>query len=180
MLSFHHGCQIAVYCHPNDGRLQALAYFLDQKTVKEPSTHTLEQRIRCTYTGFVPQLHKRYIDDVVGASQCSRLELEDFNNYISNFHPALQFTSNISDLPLPFLDIKLKINNHSIQTSGHYKETDTHNYFHHKSLHPEHCKQAIPYSQLLQLRRICSDNDNLRKISTVSRGVNTTSRTRFH
>ena len=26
---------------PNDGGLQALAYFLDQRTVKEPSTHTL-------------------------------------------------------------------------------------------------------------------------------------------
>ena len=189
---------------PNDGGLQALAYFLDQRTVKEPSTHTLvrlaelvltlnafsfdnqhyrqiggvamgsrmgpnyaclfvgyiEERIRSTYTGFVPQLHKCYIDEVVGAAQCSRLELEDFINHVSNFHPALQFTSNISDLELPFLDIKLKINNHSIQTSVHYKETDTHNYLHHTSLHPDHCKQAIPYSQLLQLRRICSDNDD--------------------
>ena len=134
---------------PNDGGLQALAYFLDQRTVKEPSTHTLvrltelvltlnafsfdnqhyrqiggvamgsrmgpnyaclfvgyiEERIRSTYTGFVPQLHKRYIDDVVRAAQRSRLELEDFIIHVSNFHPALQFTSNISDLELPFLDI---------------------------------------------------------------------------
>ena len=181
---------------PNDGGLQALAFFLDRRTVKEPSTHTLvrlaelvltlnafsfddqhyrqiggvamgstmgpkyaclfvgyiEERIRSTYTSFVPQLHKRYIDDVVGAAQCSRLELENFINHVFNFHPALQFTSNISDLELPFLDIKLKINNHSIQTSVHYKETDTHNYLHHTSLHPDHCKQAIPYSQLLRLR----------------------------
>ena len=189
---------------PNDGGLQALSYFLDQRTIKEPSTHTLvrlaelvltlnafsfdhehyrqiggvamgskmgpnyaclfvgyiEERIRSAYTGFVPQLHKRYIDDVVGAAQCSRLELDDFINYVSNFHPALQFTSNISDLELPFLDIKLKINNHNIQTSVHYKATDTHNYLHHTSLHPDHCKQAIPYSQFLRLRRICSDNDD--------------------
>ena len=156
---------------PNDGGLQALSYFLDQRTIKEPSTHTLvrpvltlnafsfddqhyrqigvamgskmgpnyaclfvgysEERIRSAYTGFVPQLHKRYIDDVVGAAQCSRLELDDFINYVSNFHPALQFTSNISDLELLFLDIKLKINNYNIQTSVHYKATDTHNYLHH-------------------------------------------------
>ena len=120
----------------------------------------IEEQIRSTYTGFVPQLHKRYIDDVVGDAQCSRLGLEYFINYVSNFHPALQFTSNISDLELPFLDIKLKINNHSIQTSVHYKETDTHNYLHHTSLHPDHCKQAISYSQLLRLHRICSDNDD--------------------
>ena len=31
---------------------------------------------------------------------------------------------------------------------------------HFTSLHPDHCKQAIPYSQLLRLRRICSDNDD--------------------
>ena len=134
---------------PNAGGLQAVAYFLDQRTVKEPSTHILlrlaelaftlnafffddqhhrqiggvamgsrmgpnyacpfvgyiEERIRSAYPGFVPQLHKRYIDDVVGAARCSRLELEDFINYISNFHPALQITSNISDLELPFPDI---------------------------------------------------------------------------
>ena len=102
---------------PNDSGLQALSYFLDQRTIKEPSTYTLvrlaelvltlnafsfddqhyrqiggvgmgskmgpndaclfvgyiEERIRSSYTGFVRQLHKRYIDDVVGAAQCSRL-----------------------------------------------------------------------------------------------------------
>ena len=120
----------------------------------------IEERIRSVYTGFVPQLHKRYIDDVGGAAHCIRLKLEDFINYVSNFHPALQFASTISDFELPFLDIKLKVNNHSIQTSVHYKATDTHNYLHHTSFHPDHCKQAIPYSQFLRLRRICSDNDD--------------------
>ena len=70
----------------------------------------IEERIRSAYTGFVPQLNKRYIDDVVGAAQCSRLELKDFINYVSNFHPALQFTTNISDLELPFLHIKVAQN----------------------------------------------------------------------
>ena len=28
----------------------------------------VEQQIREQYTGFIPQLHKRYIDDVVGAA----------------------------------------------------------------------------------------------------------------
>ena len=115
---------------------------------------------RTRYTGLVPQLHKRYIDDVVGAAQCSRHDLEDYVDYVSNFHPAIQFTSTISELELPFLDIQLRINNNKIQTSVHYKETDTHNYLHHTSLHPDHCKQAIPYSLFLRLRRICSDDDD--------------------
>lgn len=178
---------------PNHDELQALTYFLDQRTVKEPSTPTLtrlaelvlnlnafsfndqhccqnggvamgskmgpnyvcllvgyiEEQVRSNYNGFVPQLHKRYIDDVVGAAQCSRLDLEEFINYVSNYHPALQFTCNISELELPFLDIKLAIKNNTLQTSVHYKETDRHNYLHHTSLHPDHCNKAIPYNQFL-------------------------------
>ena len=41
-----------------------------------------------------------------------------------------------------------------------YKETDTHNYLHFSSFHPDHCKRAIPYSQFLRLRRLCSDDDD--------------------
>ena len=65
----------------------------------------IEERIRSAYTGFVPQLHKCYIDDVVGAAQCSRVELEDCINYVSNFHPAFQFTSNIVTSNRPFLTL---------------------------------------------------------------------------
>ena len=35
---------------PNDGGLQALAYFLDQRTVKEPSTHTLVRLVELVLT----------------------------------------------------------------------------------------------------------------------------------
>ena len=125
---------------PNDDGLQALPYFLDQRTAKVPSTHTLvrlaelvltlnafsfddqhyrqiggvamgskmgpnyaclfvgyvEERIRSAYTGFITQLHKRYVDDIVGAALSSHLELEDFINYVSNFHPASSMQSPIA------------------------------------------------------------------------------------
>lgn len=137
---------------PNCG-LQALAYFLDKRDVKEPSTSTLtilaellltlnsfsfnneyyrqldgvamgskmgpnyaclfvghvEQQIREQYTGFVPQLHKRYIHDIVGVASCRREELKVFIDFVSNFHPALQFTPTITDTELPFLGINLHI-----------------------------------------------------------------------
>ena len=115
----------------------------------------IKEQIRASYTGFIPQLHKRYIDDVVGAAQCSRSDLEEYIDYVSNFHPALKFTSTISELELPFLDISLRISNNDIQTSVFYKETDTHNYLYYTSLYPNHCKRAVTYSQLLRLRRIC-------------------------
>ena len=64
----------------------------------------VEEQIGQQYTGTVPQLHKRYIDDVVVIACCSRFELEDYIAFVSHFHPALQFTHTISQTELPFLD----------------------------------------------------------------------------
>ena len=36
----------------------------------------MEEAILSQYTRFIPQLHKRYIDDVVGAACCDRKDLE--------------------------------------------------------------------------------------------------------
>ena len=69
----------------------------------------VEHQIREQYTGFTPQLHKRYMDDIVGAASCRREELESFIDFVSNFQPALQFTSNITETELPFMDINLRI-----------------------------------------------------------------------
>ena len=148
---------------PNNSGLEALAHFLDKRTVLEPPTSTLtrlaelvltlnaftfngefykqtggvamgskmgpnyaclfvgyiEEQIARQYTGFVPQLHKRYIDDVLGVACCSRLELDNYINFVSNFHPALQFTHTISASDISFLDINLRITNDRISTSIH-------------------------------------------------------------
>ena len=45
-----------------------------------------------------------------------------------------------------------------VSTTIHYKATDTHNYLEYTSSHPTHCRNAIPFSQFLRLRRICSDD----------------------
>ena len=119
------------------------------------------EQIREQYTGFIPQLHKRYIDDIVGAASCQRDELENFIDFVSNLHPALQFTSTITETELPFLDINLHISKDRIQTSIFHEETDTQNYLYFSSFHSDHCKRAIPYSQFLHLRRLCSDDDDL-------------------
>ena len=87
----------------------------------------VEQQICEQYPGFTPQLHKRYIYDIAGAASCRREELEAFIDFVSNFHPALQFTSTITERELPLLDINLHISDDKIQTSIYYKETD--NYY---------------------------------------------------
>ena len=97
---------------------------------------------------------------MVGVAFCSRVQLEESIDFVSNFHLALQFTHTISDTELPFLDINLHISDHGISTSVHYKVTHTHSYIYHQSSHPRNCKESLPKSQLLRLRRLCSDDSD--------------------
>ena len=90
------------------------------------------------YTGFIPQLLKRYIDDVVVTS--------------------IQLSSSLQ--PSANWNCRTSINVDKLQTLVHYKATDRHNNLHFSSLQPDRCKGAIPYSQFLRLRRICSDYDD--------------------
>ena len=68
----------------------------------------VEEQIFQQYPGKKPDLYKRYIDDIAGAASCSKNELDNFAEFINNFHPSLKFTWAISDNQLPFLDLLLK------------------------------------------------------------------------
>ena len=120
----------------------------------------IEEQIFDQYTGTKPALYKRYIDDIAGATSGTREEIEDFATYANGFHPSLNFTWVISDAQLPFLDLCLKPTSDRLLTSIHYKETDTHSYLNYTSSHPARCKNSIPYSQFLRLRRICSEEND--------------------
>ncbi|XP_072435478.1 uncharacterized protein [Chiloscyllium punctatum] len=117
----------------------------------------VEQTTFRNYTGTTPYLFFRYIHDCIGATSCSRKEVEQFLNFTNTFHPDLKFTWTISDTSLLFLD--LSINDDRIDTNIFYKPTDSHSYLDYTSSHPTSCKNAIPYSQFLRLRRICSQED---------------------
>ena len=82
------------------------------------------------------------------------------NCLCTSVHLALKYTWEISDTSLAFLDIKLSIEGNGLCTSVHYKPTDSHSYLLHSSSHPSHVKNSIPYSQLLRLRRLCSEDSD--------------------
>ena len=60
---------------------------------------------------------KRYIDDGIGAANLHRHELMQFINFVCNFHPAIEYTYEISELTTTFLDICLRIDGDAISTS---------------------------------------------------------------
>ena len=120
----------------------------------------IEHKFFNQYNGPKPELYRRYIDDCVGATSSTREELNQFITAVNSFHPALKYTWEISDSSLAFLDIKLSIEGNGLCTSVHYKPTDSHSYLLYSSSHPSHVKNSIPYSQLLRLRRLCSEDSD--------------------
>ena len=102
----------------------------------------VEKQIFEQYTDPKPDYLGRYTDYCVGTASCSRGELEQFINYVNNFHPALQFTWEISETSVAFLDILVSINDNRLVTSvlQFYKPTDSHSYLLYSSSHPNHTK----------------------------------------
>ena len=109
-----------------------------------------------------PKFWKRYIDDIFLLWTENDEQWELFFNYLNNFHDTIKFTSQISSSELPFLDILVKLSHGFLYTDVYSKPTDAHAYLHYSSCHPIHCKNNIPYSQMLRLRRICSKNEDFR------------------
>ena len=52
----------------------------------------VEEKMLLTYTGTKPIMLRRYIDDNIGISTSTKSELEDFMQYVNDFHPSLSYT----------------------------------------------------------------------------------------
>ena len=107
----------------------------------------------------------RYIDDIFGLSTMTE---DDLIDAFCNFHPAVEFTFDIAK-KVNFLDISLSIESVGISTSVYYKSNDSHLYLDYQSNHSPSCKNAIPYSQFLRLRRLCSNDEDFKvKVNEMS------------
>jgi hypothetical protein len=71
--------------------------------------------------------------------------------------PTIKFTLEVSQKEVAFLYTTVRLNNGRVVTDTFCKPTDSHNYLMYDSAHPKKCKDSIPYSQFLRIRRICSD-----------------------
>ena len=123
----------------------------------------LEDQILRAYTGPTPELYKRYIDDGLGATSLPESDLLNFIHYMQSFHPSIKFTFDISPTSVTFLDISVSIEDGSFATSIHYKPTDSHSYLHYTSSHTPSTRNSIVFSQLLRLRRLCSDDEQFNR-----------------
>ena len=123
-----------------------------------------EKKIDDEYTDEKPILYVRYIDDVFGVSTLHSEKFEKFLEFVKTFHPSIQYTSEIGT-KVNMLDTTLYIENNAIVSTLYTKPTDSHAYLRYSSSHPTSCKNNIPYSQFLRVRRICTKDSDFKKES---------------
>ncbi|XP_064464338.1 uncharacterized protein LOC135375592 [Ornithodoros turicata] len=108
-----------------------------------------------------PLIFKRFLDDIFMLWPHSEDSLLSFIENFGNMHPTIQFTHAYSRESIDFLDVHIGISNGTLVTNLYRKPTDSQQYLSFHSCHPRHTKLAIPYSQALRYRRICSQEDEL-------------------
>ena len=102
----------------------------------------------------------RYIEDIFFIWTHGENSLKNFMIELNNFNPNFKFTYEFSEASINFLDLNVKLSNGKLQTSLYVKPTDSHQYLHFQSSHPNHTKRSIVYSQTLRVSRACSQKED--------------------
>ena len=107
----------------------------------------------------------RYIDDGF-ILWLLDLDLELFKTIMNSLHPSIKFTFELGQeinredrliKILNFLDILIMLHSDGkIETDIYYKDTNSHDYLHYSSHHPEHVKNNIPYTLAKKIIVFCS------------------------
>ena len=103
-----------------------------------------------------PRIFLRYIDDIFLCWTEGREKLDQFIKHLNDAMDCFNFTKEISSTSVNFLDTTISFENGCLESNLYTKPTDSHNYLRYDSAHPQRCKDSIPYSQFLRIRRICS------------------------
>ena len=100
----------------------------------------------------------RYVDDIFMIWNDSEDKLMDILAYINTVNPAIQFKHAHSSNSVSFPDVLVTLTDDgTISTDLYTKPTDTHQYLHMNSCHPNDVRKAIAFSQATRILRICSD-----------------------
>ena len=98
-----------------------------------------------------PFLWLRFIDDILMVWTHGNEKFDSFIAYLNSIHPIIKFTSERSTTSIPFLDVKILLENGKIEIGQYCKPTDKHQYLLHSSSHPYHTKKINPLQPLLRL-----------------------------
>ena len=116
-----------------------------------------------TKTGLKPATWLRFIDDVFLVWEHDEESLKSFLSFCNNFAASqnmkstITFTHSYSSSSVNFLDTTISIGpNGEFLSDIFAKPTAAFQYLHQSSYHDPHLTRAIPKSQFIRIRRICS------------------------
>ena len=115
------------------------------------------------YSPFSLLSYSRYRDDCFLLWSDSEDSLVDFLAFLNSIKPSIQFTMKCSSSQIEYLDVLVYVKDGILNTTVYSKPTDDHVYLHPSSNHPRHQIRAIPRGQAIRLKRIISDEGELRK-----------------
>ena len=78
-------------------------------------------------------------------------------------HATIKFTAEWSKCSINLLDVTVSLIEGVLEADLNVKPTGNHQYLQYSSCHLFHCKEGIPYSQALRLKRICSETNSFDK-----------------
>ena len=110
-----------------------------------------------------PLLYKRYIDDIIIIWPASEALFKNFLNKLNNMHPTIKFISEYSSQAIHYLDLEIYKATRFARTNifdlqPYYKPTNTFNYLHFSSAHPQHTHTALIKGKLVRLLRLSSSS----------------------
>lgn len=104
-------------------------------------------------------LWARYIDDVLLLWDGDRHDLDAFMSMLNDNNRGIRFAYEASQTEINFLDLKISIRDGQLSTATYFKNTDRNSYIPTDSCHHEAWLRSVPKSQLIRLKRNCSDHE---------------------
>ena len=90
-------------------------------------------------------------------------KLKEFLEFLNAFHLSIKFTMDYSPYQINYLDVLITKDESgkTLHASLYTKSTDIHQFLHAQSCHCTIYKKSITSSQAVQMKRICSEEEDL-------------------
>ena len=110
---------------------------------------------------YFKEMWKRFLDDCFILWNKPKEDLLRLHNTLNNLHQYINFTMEVDENNISFLDCKVIKIGSNIETDIFYKPTDSKSYLLFSSCHTKHTKTNIPFSLARRLKLIISNPNTL-------------------
>ena len=103
--------------------------------------------------------YRRYLDDGFILWDTRLGDFQKVFEIMNNMHKSINFTMELSEDSLNYLDITIYKTPEGIKTKSYTKPTDSGTFLPYDSSHPHHCKINIPFNMTRRTRALTDDPD---------------------